>query len=270
MLRAATPPLVMPAFVPGRDEISCKYHRLHQRACRSPSLAFLAVVRPNALAADETRRWCVRVHARVRAGTSPSHRRAPQHVCILTRETRLNLGPFLALGLEVALLSAAPPWLRHGWTFHARRRREGSAALLTGENRLTTGHRFLTHALAPDRGRLVRRRPWRRAGLRSELRRAAPLRPAPDLSPCRAPYARAHPSARPCARVNTPPPREGTRKLLSAAAAPASPRGDDLAATAITLCCASLRAQRPKGSPVRLSCKARSPRRRGTSPPAKS
>jgi hypothetical protein len=33
MLRAAAPPLVMPAFVPGWDEISCRCRRLHQRTC---------------------------------------------------------------------------------------------------------------------------------------------------------------------------------------------------------------------------------------------
>jgi hypothetical protein len=31
MLRAAAPQLVMPAFVPGWDEVSCRCRRLHQR-----------------------------------------------------------------------------------------------------------------------------------------------------------------------------------------------------------------------------------------------
>jgi hypothetical protein len=73
------------------------------------------------------------------------------------------------------------------------------------------GRRFLARVLAPECDRLVHCRPWRRTGLRGALRSAAPLWPAPNLSPRRTPCACAHPGARPCARIHAPPSREGTR-----------------------------------------------------------
>jgi hypothetical protein len=104
------------------------------RARRLLSLALIAAVSHPVLAADVARRRRVRVRARVRTNNV-----ALAQVCTPTR-ARLNpggeagpLAPFLAPDLEVALLSAAPPWPRRGWLPRARGRREGSATLLTGE-----------------------------------------------------------------------------------------------------------------------------------------
>jgi hypothetical protein len=163
-----------------------------------PSLAPLAVVCYTVLAADVTRRRRVPVHARVRAGTSPSRRHAPQHARALARKARLGLWPLFLRWLSM-LRSCRPR--RHGLVvgvcFAHAVVENGASSSWSASAHLATGRRFHTHAFVPDCGCLVRRHPWRRPELRRGLRRAAYLRPTPGLSPSRSPL-------RTCAPKRTP------------------------------------------------------------------
>jgi hypothetical protein len=208
----AAPPLVMPAIEPGWVAIFCRCRRLRRRARHPPSLSPLAVGRrpvlspPHRVGAPASRPRRVRVRARARAG-----RGARTQACTPARVRRSLEGMAGPLAPFSCLRRRSPPCL-------GRPRRRDPAVVFWDartvakrKKRRVLGRRFLTRVLAPECGRLVHRRPWRRTGLHSALRRAAPLWPAPNLSPCRTPCVRAHPGARPCARVHAPPPREGTR-----------------------------------------------------------
>jgi hypothetical protein len=209
---AAAPPLVMPAIEPDWVAIFCRCRRLRRRARHPPSLSPLAVGRrpvlspPHRVGAPASRPRRVRVRARARAG-----RGARTQACTPARVRRSLEGMAGPLAPFSCLRRRSPPCL-------GRPRRRDPAVVFWDartvakrKKRRVLGRRFLTRVLAPECGRLVHRRPWRRTGLHSALRRAAPLWPAPNLSPCRTPCVRAHPGARPCARVHAPPPREGTR-----------------------------------------------------------
>jgi hypothetical protein len=123
----------------------------------------------------------VRVHARVRAGTTPSRQHAPQHARTPTRKTRLDLW-FLFLRRASRMRSCQPR--RHdlavaGCFAHAVAG-EGAPSSWSLSACLATGLSFLARVCA-DCGLLAHRHPWRRLELRCGSRRVAPFRPTPSL-----------------------------------------------------------------------------------------
>jgi hypothetical protein len=109
------------------------------------------------------------------------------------------------------------------------RRRDPAVALWDAptvakrKERHVPGRRFLTHVLAPECGRLVHRAHGVRPG--SAVHSAAPPLFGRRQTRARVAHpARAHPGARPCARIHAPLLERAHAPLLSAATAPASPR----------------------------------------------
>jgi hypothetical protein len=191
----------------------------------------VAVVCNTVLAADVTRRWRVRIHARVCAGTSPSRRRAPQHARALARKVRLGLWP-LFLRRTSTLRTCRPRLhgLAVGVCFAHAVTEKGTLSSWSASAHLATGRRFHTHTrLCPNCGCLVRRHPWRRPELRRGLRCTAYLRPTPSLSSSRSPLRAcapkctpAHASLRRLTREGTRPPAAYRRRADAAVPAPAS------------------------------------------------
>jgi hypothetical protein len=254
---------------------SCRCRRLHQRAravCL-PSLALLAVVCHTVLAADVTRCRRVRVHACVRAGTSPSRRCAPPARARPSPEGEDGpLAPFLAPDLDVAFLSAAPPWPRRGCLLRARSRREGSAVLLVGE--CTPRHQPpLQHTRVCARLRF----PWPPPPMAPAWTLSwsppclftANVRPKPESLTSTRARTQAHARARKFARLLT---REDTRppaanRLRADAAVPTPASTSPRRSPPFLGCVPSSPATR--GDPLRLAKRGRLPRRREVSPPAR-
>jgi hypothetical protein len=176
------------------------------------------------LAADVTRRRRVRVHTRVRAGTSPSRRCAPQHARALVRKARLGLWP-LFLRRPSMLRSCRCTTMASPWVFASRTRsQKGALSSWSASAHLATGRRFHTHSFVPDCGFLVRRHPWRRPELRHGLRRTAYLRPTLGLSPSRSPLRMCAPKRTPAhASLRASSPEKAPDHLPRTAAAPTPP-----------------------------------------------
>jgi hypothetical protein len=187
MLRAAAPPLVMPAFVPGWDEISYWCRCLHRRALARclKFLLFTVVCHaiPLVIATLSRVRARVRVRARGRAGPTPLHQCAPQHTRTPIWGQGRTFGPFSpAPFLAAAFRMPAPPRPRRGRVGNAR-------------GRQGQGHRYLGrcgHTLSPAEPRTPTREPTVDAvlaathgvgpGLHHVPRRDALSQPAPNLA----------------------------------------------------------------------------------------
>jgi hypothetical protein len=206
------------------------------RAPRLPSLVLLTVVRHTVLPAFTIPRRRVRVHARVRVGTTLSRQRAPQHARTPTRKARLDLWSlFLRRASRVRFCRPR----RHGLVVVGC-----FAHVVTGGRapsswspsaRLAAGRSFLAPALVPTAVALPVATPD--AGPSSAAVPAAspPLRPTPSLAMLFTLRARtqAHALARAfthhLTRKGRPaPPAESRRRCRAHT-------GDDLAATATAL-----------------------------------
>jgi hypothetical protein len=177
-------------------------------ARRLPSLVLLAFVRHTVLPAFTILRRRVRVQARVRAGTTLSRQRAPQHVRTLTRKARLDLWSlFLRRASRVCFFRPR----RHGLAVvgcFAHAVAGGRApSSWSPSARLAAGRSFLAHTLVPTAVALPAA--THGAGPSSVAVPAAspPLRPTPSLAMLFT--LRAHPSARPHTRVHAPPHQKG-------------------------------------------------------------
>jgi hypothetical protein len=111
-------PRVMPAIEPGWDDFLTGAAAFTNARAPSAYLSyhFWPSCATTVLAAVMARRRRVRVHARARAGTSPLHRRAPQHAHALAGKARLGLWPFFLCRTSprccapVGRAAMASPW----------------------------------------------------------------------------------------------------------------------------------------------------------------
>jgi hypothetical protein len=181
----------------------------------------------------------VRVHARVRAGTTPSLQRAPQHARTPTQKARLGLWP-LFLRRASRMRSCRPH--RHGLAvarcFVHAVAGEGAPSSWSPSARLATGRSFFAHAFVPTAVALPAA--THGASLSSVAVSAAspPFRPTPSLSRAVHPTrtrTQAHALERAFTRLLT---RKGARTTCGVPPPHRRRRahtGVDLAATATTL-----------------------------------
>jgi hypothetical protein len=171
----------------------------------------------------------VRVHARVRAGTTPSCQRAPQHARTPTWKARLDLWSlFLRWASRMRSCRPRLHGLAVAGCFAHAVVGEGAPSSWSPSARLATGRSFLARVCA-DCGRLARRHPWRWPEIRRGSHRAAPFSANIEPKPCCSPYARA-PKRTPshaCSRTSSPeraptPPAEYRRRADVAVPTPTS------------------------------------------------
>jgi hypothetical protein len=174
------------------------------RACRLPRLAPLAVGSHPVLVTATP------LPARSRPRARPCGPRGLTQACTPARVHRNPGGEAAPLALLLRRTSSshtsspALPWPRRGGLPHARGRRGGSAALLTGECAFRHQPPF-PRAFEPSCGRRVHRHPWRRP----KRRRAVCVHSVPGQARVDHPSAHAHPSARLRVHVARPPDRKG-------------------------------------------------------------